>query len=206
LILGLVLAGVLGVFDQRPQLQSQTILGTSQEGGSNSPAGAAVSRRDENPAKAIPGILLIASLVLFLYPRRLEPRTLGTAWALWLLGGLGCLGLQRFYCRKYGSAIAFLLTAGVFLVGGILDAFKMNRLVYEANLSSEEREQLASLRLQQQAEAQEKGDSNFARNLKLGLGVGLAWHLADKQREATKEQTEAIQEQTKELKRQGRKK
>lgn len=60
--------------------------------------------------------------------------SLGIAYLLWFLGGFGTLGLHRFYLRKPGTGILWLLSAGVFWIGALVDLFLIPRLVNEANL------------------------------------------------------------------------
>ena len=83
--------------------------------------------------EALPGLLMLIGLTMFFLSVRGKPRTVGTAYLLWFMSGLGCLGLHRFYCRRYGSGVVWLFTAGVFLIGGIVDAFTIPRMVDEAN-------------------------------------------------------------------------
>ncbi len=54
---------------------------------------------------------------------------------LWLLGGLGVLGLHRFYLGRWASGLVWLLTGGVFLVGAVLDAFAIPDMVQVENLA-----------------------------------------------------------------------
>lgn len=83
--------------------------------------------------EALPGLLMLTGLTMFFLRVRGKPRTVGTAYLLWFISGLGCMGLHRFYCRRYGSGVVWLFTAGLFLIGGIVDAFKIPGMVEEAN-------------------------------------------------------------------------
>lgn len=56
------------------------------------------------------------------------------AYALWIFGGLGCLGLHRFYLRKVPTGILWLLSGGGFFIGSLYDLVTMTRQVQEANL------------------------------------------------------------------------
>ncbi len=68
--------------------------------------------------------------------------SLGIAYLLWAVGGFGTLGLHRFYLRKPGTGILWLLSAGVFWIGALVDLFLIPRLVNEANLIARGREDL----------------------------------------------------------------
>ena len=98
-------------------------------------AGPAGQPKEKPPTfgEALPGLLMLTGLTMFFLSVRGKPRTVGTAYLLWFMSGLGCLGLHRFYCRRYGSGVFWLFTAGVFLIGGIVDAFTIPRMVVEAN-------------------------------------------------------------------------
>jgi hypothetical protein len=89
--------------------------------------------------------------------------SLGIAYLLWALGGFGTLGLHRFYLRKPGTGIVWLLTGGVFGIGALVDLFRLPRLVDEANLLARHRHELdepdwatAEPRAQPQAESLEQ--------------------------------------------------
>ncbi|MCA9290566.1 MAG: NINE protein [Phycisphaerales bacterium] len=57
-------------------------------------------------------------------------------YVLWILGGFGVLGLQRFYLNRPLSGILWLLTGGLFLVGALVDLFLIPEMVRVENLSS----------------------------------------------------------------------
>lgn len=50
---------------------------------------------------------------------------------LWTLFGI--FGAHRFYCGKHGSGVLYLLTAGVFGIGWMVDFFALPLLVADAN-------------------------------------------------------------------------
>ena len=68
--------------------------------------------------------------------------SLGIAYLLWALGGFGTLGLHRFYLRKPGTGILWLLTGGVLWIGAVVDLFRLPQLVDEANVLARHRAQL----------------------------------------------------------------
>ena len=53
----------------------------------------------------------------------LPPKSLGVAYVLWF--SLGILGVHHFYLGKVGRGILWLLTAGVFGVGWLIDLFTL---------------------------------------------------------------------------------
>ncbi len=53
----------------------------------------------------------------------LPPKSLGIAYALWLL--LGVLGVHQFYLGKTGRGILYLLTAGLFGIMWLIDLFTL---------------------------------------------------------------------------------
>lgn len=87
------------------------------------------------------GLLGIGWIVdLFLVPAmnreansRFQPGQLDYSVAWLLLVFAGVFGLHRFYLRKWGTAIVYLLTFGLFFIGVIYDLCTLNRQVAEAN-------------------------------------------------------------------------
>ena len=61
------------------------------------------------------------------------PKSIRTAYLLWLLGGLGCLGLHRFYLGKRKTAFIWMGTAGVLGIGAMADALLLRWLVRRHN-------------------------------------------------------------------------
>jgi TM2 domain-containing membrane protein YozV len=61
------------------------------------------------------------------------PKSIRTAYLLWLVGGLGCLGLHRFYLGKRKTAFIWMGTAGVLGVGALADALLLRWLVRRHN-------------------------------------------------------------------------
>lgn len=51
----------------------------------------------------------------------------GIAYLLWFFFGL--LGIHRFYLGKVGSGVVYLLTAGVFGIGWLIDLFTLGTQV-----------------------------------------------------------------------------
>ena len=72
--------------------------------------------------------------------------SLGIAYLLWALGGFGTLGLHRFYLRKPGTGVLWLLTGGVLWIGAVADLFRLPRLVDEANVLARHRDELEAPR------------------------------------------------------------
>lgn len=60
--------------------------------------------------------------------------SLPIAYILWLISGFGAMGFHRMYLGKFVSGILYFFTGGLFMVGGIVDVFRMPRLVEEANM------------------------------------------------------------------------
>lgn len=65
------------------------------------------------------------------------------AYLLWAVGGLGTLGLHRFYLRRYGTGVLWLLTGGLFGFGAIVDLFRIPTMVRETAIEEDERELLS---------------------------------------------------------------
>jgi hypothetical protein len=61
------------------------------------------------------------------------PKSIRTAYLLWLVGGFGCLGLHRFYLGKRKTALIWMGTAGVVGVGALADALLLRWLVRRHN-------------------------------------------------------------------------
>jgi TM2 domain-containing membrane protein YozV len=58
----------------------------------------------------------------------------GIAYLLWLIGGLGTLGIHRFYLGKPATGVLWIFTGGLGFVGALYDAATLSRQVAEANL------------------------------------------------------------------------
>ena len=68
--------------------------------------------------------------------------SLGVAYLLWAIGGFGTLGLHRFYLRRPGTGVLWLLTGGVFGIGAIVDLFRLPAMVREAHIEEDSQELL----------------------------------------------------------------
>ena len=64
----------------------------------------------------------------------------GVAYLLWLLSIFGWLGFHRFYLGRWGTAILWILTAGLFGIGSFIDLFTLGGKVemYNAELETKE--------------------------------------------------------------------
>ncbi|MDR1307132.1 MAG: TM2 domain-containing protein [Treponema sp.] len=62
--------------------------------------------------------------------------SVGLAYLLWFLSGLGWAGFHRFYLGKIPSGLLWLCTGGLFGVGSIYDFLTLGRQVREANYHS----------------------------------------------------------------------
>ena len=68
--------------------------------------------------------------------------SLGIAYLLWAVGGFGTLGVHRFYLRKHGTGVLWLLTGGIFGIGAVVDLFRMPTMVRDAGIAQDDRELL----------------------------------------------------------------
>ena len=59
---------------------------------------------------------------------------LGIAYLLWLFSGCGALGFHRLYLGKIPTAVLWMLTGGLGMIGSIYDFFTLPGQVREANL------------------------------------------------------------------------
>ncbi len=70
-------------------------------------------------------------------------KSTGVAYLLWFLGGLGSLGLHRFYLGRWPTGLLWLLTGGVVGIGALLDLLAIPGMVQVENLSRKLLEQAA---------------------------------------------------------------
>jgi TM2 domain-containing membrane protein YozV len=54
---------------------------------------------------------------------------------LWLAGGLGVLGLHRFYLGRWITGLIWLFTGGLFMIGALIDLVLIPGMVRVENLS-----------------------------------------------------------------------
>lgn len=62
-----------------------------------------------------------------------SPRTTGLAYALWALSFVGIAGVHRLYMGRWVSGLLWLFTGGLCMVGTIIDAIAMPRMVDDSN-------------------------------------------------------------------------
>ncbi|UCG17780.1 MAG: NINE protein [Phycisphaerales bacterium] len=68
-------------------------------------------------------------------------RTVPVAYILWLF--LGLLGAHRFYCNRVGTGILWALTAGLGMIGWLVDLFLVPGMVRRANADTRLRDGLS---------------------------------------------------------------
>ncbi|WP_062069096.1 TM2 domain-containing protein [Demequina sediminicola] len=61
----------------------------------------------------------------------LPPKSLAVAYVLWFFFGL--LGIHQFYLGKVGRGVLYLLTAGIFGIGFIIDLFTLPSQTRQVN-------------------------------------------------------------------------
>lgn len=61
----------------------------------------------------------------------------GIAYFLWLISIFGWLGFHRFYLRKFGTGIIWILTVGVAGIGALVDLFTLGGQVDQYNTNIE---------------------------------------------------------------------
>ncbi|MGV8885593.1 MAG: TM2 domain-containing protein [Microbacteriaceae bacterium] len=66
-------------------------------------------------------------------PSALPPKDVGTAYLFWLASFVLVCGLQHFYLGKIARGVIWLLTAGLFGVGTIIDLFTLRGQVRDIN-------------------------------------------------------------------------
>lgn len=66
----------------------------------------------------------------------------GIAYFLWLISGFGALGFHRFYLGKPVTAVLWMCTGGLGMLGSVYDFFTLSGQVREANIRLEVRRAL----------------------------------------------------------------
>lgn len=61
----------------------------------------------------------------------------GIAYLLFFLSIFGWLGLHRFYLKRYGTGILWILTGALFGIGGLFDLITLSSKVHEYNTDLE---------------------------------------------------------------------
>lgn len=65
--------------------------------------------------------------------KKVYMKSKGTAYLLWCLSIFGWLGLHRFYLRKIGTGIIWVITGGVLGFGSLVDLFTLGEQVESYN-------------------------------------------------------------------------
>ena len=97
--------------------------------------------------------------------------SLGLAYLLWAIGGFGTLGVHRFYLRKHGTGVLWLLTGGVFGIGAIVDLFRLPAMLRDAEIDEEDRDLLHAAVAPVAAPAPESLEQAILRVAKEGGGL-----------------------------------
>jgi len=95
-----------------------------------------------------------------------EPRSVGTAYLLWVPSLFGVAGLHRFYTGRWGSRLLWLFTGGLCGVGSVVDLFLIPEQVRSFNRSALGQGQQAPMTLGQSilALARRRGMRGFTFN------------------------------------------
>lgn len=75
----------------------------------------------------------------------------GVAFGLWLACLFGLCGIHRFYLRKPGTGVLWLLTFGLLGIGQLVDLVRLRDMVEDENILAEGRKQRALSRAERKA-------------------------------------------------------
>jgi TM2 domain-containing membrane protein YozV len=68
-------------------------------------------------------------------PESIAVKKTWVTYLLWLLGGFGILGFQRFYLGRWVTGLIWFFTGGLFFIGALIDLVMIPGMVQVENLS-----------------------------------------------------------------------